>query len=198
MSSFAATLGIACSLASGDLCIPAPYDKVVDTESLIYYTDLQGHRLGPNKADVRRLGVEIFRIYSDNIHDVRPGPLSRACAGDLCVLYHKHCSLSGLECFYTWGAQPAPSPPGAEPKLFFTQAAIRIVAHNLHTMRRTEAAIYITLGEGANAHQLPVSALDQTRPEEEPPGCPTSRVVPDCPDLTTPEKRYRIYRADPP
>ena len=101
---------VGCAVILAGLCLQAPYDRAVDLEAFYRMTDAKtGARLGvAQPAAVKALGVRIEVYSGDDLQPHETAGLSRACAGESCLLYAKTCAADGLVCEWDWGPNPSP------------------------------------------------------------------------------------------
>jgi hypothetical protein len=93
-----------CAVIIASLCVPQKYIAVSQFFSMYTRVDADGHPLKDlfDPAEVKRTGIEIHAIESDNIRDASPLGFDRICAKAWCVYYRKHCKDKGLTCSYVY------------------------------------------------------------------------------------------------
>jgi hypothetical protein len=78
-------MNLACAAVVASLCLPQTYVAVTDF-SAMYRTETHF-----DAERARRTNTEIVFWRSDGLVNLRPEGMPRACAGDRCVYYQKHC-----------------------------------------------------------------------------------------------------------
>jgi hypothetical protein len=126
------------------ICVTKPYQAVI-----------QGVSLSPRnkQADpdaVRKLGVTILSISSDNLVPWNPSPAYKFCAGTGCMYYLKTCYPS--QCSYKYGAATpqgvVPYPENMEIS-YATETALQAAEHN----------VFLALGPAGNKTLVPLSEV---------------------------------------
>ena len=112
-------------------------------------------------ATARIEGAEAaITIYTDNLNDLDPSAMHRACAGDACVIYHKACETQArrISCRYSLAGMRY-------------HPALTLTAPDRRALARAERLIAILADRDRPQGAVPLTALSEESASPYPPYC---------------------------
>jgi hypothetical protein len=153
-----------CALILAYICVPQEYVPVSQLSSMIVETDAAGKPvLRFNPAIARRRGIEIDAWDSDDIHEVSPALMNKACSGGWCIYYRKHCDAELRNCQYV-ESDPVPADfTRTFDKAVASSKGFEIHARSRAIYRETENTLRLVLhtGDDGRSAYLPLTKLTQ-------------------------------------
>lgn len=150
---------LSCDFSADIVCISEPYTAVTVLVAMWVRVGDDGKPIGPNEAEIARLGVRIGDMHSDNILEVSTKGMSQQCLEGLCAYFIRSCEDDKLTCRYVVTVAQQPNLD-----FKFVPREFYIAAKSADALRAAEA--HIKIGLPTVQSTITVAELQEESPKE--------------------------------